>query len=194
MIFKKSIMLVYISLFSIFFNSYLYPQCSYPPHVSNWSNSDDNYNYSPQWQGIVESYGSRIGTHEEPFENWEISGWHWMSYYAGNYYSWLEGWSVHWYTNPFSISNNEDEGNYYFVHYGSVNTWNENTPYISTWITSKRLDLTLCENDKISFLYNLDSDGPENNLLEIQYSVDQSEWITIQSFNEDAGDLRPFES
>jgi len=184
MIFKKPIVLVYIPLFFIFFNSYLYPQCSYPPYVSNWSNNDNNYNYSPQWQGIIESYGTRIGTHEEPFENWEISGWHWMSYYAGNYYSWLEGWSVHWYTNPFSISNNEDEANYYFVHYGSVNTWNENTPYISTWITSKRLDLTLCENDKISFLYNLDSDGPENNLLEIQYSVDQSEWTTIESFNE----------
>ena len=183
MIFKKSIMSVYFLSFFIFFNPYLYPQCSYPSHVSNWSNNDNNYNYSPQWQGIVESSGSRVGTHEEPFENWEISGWHWMSYYAGNYYC-CEGWSVYWYTNPFSISNNDDEGNYYFVHYGSVNTWSENMPYISTWITSKRLDLTLCDDDKISFLYKLDSDGSENNLLEIQYSIDQSEWNTIESFNE----------
>ena len=172
-----------ILLVFIISNAYLNAQCDYPSNVSNWPTNESNYNYSVQWNGIVESSGTRIGTHEEPFENWEISAWHWMSYYAGNYYC-CEGWSVNWYTNPFSISNNDDEGNYYFVHNGSVNTWNENTPYVSTWITSKRLDLTLCENDKIRFLYKLDSDGAENNLLEVQYSVGQSEWYTIESFNE----------
>ena len=144
-------------------NAYVIAQCDYPSNISNWSTNQNNYNYSIQWEGIVESSGSRIGTHEEPFENWEISAWHWMSYYGGNYYC-CEGWSVNWYTTPFSISNNDDEGNYYFIHNGSVNTWNENSSYVSTWITSKRLDLTLCENDKIRFLYKLDSDGHENNL------------------------------
>jgi len=174
---------VYFLILFAFFSSFLYSQCDYPPHVSNWAEPTDNYNYNPQWQGIIESSGTRVGTHVEPFEGWEVSAWHWMSYYSGTYYC-CEGWSAHWYTNPFAINNYDDEGNYYFIHYGSVNSWNENTPYVTTWITSDKLDLTLCSNDKISFSYKIESDGPENNTLEIQYSLNQSEWITIESFNE----------